>query len=40
VVGTAVNGLDAVTKFRQLMPDVMTLDLTMPRWMASSASST
>ena len=30
VVGTAVNGLDAVTKFKQLMPDVMTLDLTMP----------
>ena len=30
VVGTAVNGLDAVTKFKQLMPDVMTLDSTMP----------
>src|SRR6188768_352611 len=30
VVGTAVNGLDAVTEFKQLMPDVMTLDLTMP----------
>jgi two-component system chemotaxis response regulator CheY len=30
VVATAVNGLDAVTKFKQLMPDVMTLDLTMP----------
>ena len=30
VVGTAVNGLDAVTKFKQLLPDVMTLDLTMP----------
>jgi len=30
VVGTAVNGLDAVEKFKQLMPDVMTLDLTMP----------
>jgi two-component system chemotaxis response regulator CheY len=27
VVGTAV---DAVEKFKQLMPDVMTLDLTMP----------
>jgi two-component system chemotaxis response regulator CheY len=26
VVGTAVNGLDAVTKFKQLLPDVMTLD--------------
>ena len=25
-----MNGLDAVTKFKQLMPDVMTLDLTMP----------
>ena len=30
MVGTAVNGLDAVTKFKQLLPDVMTLDLTMP----------
>ena len=30
VVATAVNGLDAVEKFKQLMPDVMTLDLTMP----------
>jgi two-component system chemotaxis response regulator CheY len=30
VVGTAVNGLDALTKFKQLLPDVMTLDLTMP----------
>ena len=30
VVATAVNGLDAVEKFKQLLPDVMTLDLTMP----------
>jgi two-component system chemotaxis response regulator CheY len=30
VVATAVNGVDAVAKFKQLMPDVMTLDLTMP----------
>ena len=26
VVATAVNGLDAVEKFKQLLPDVMTLD--------------
>jgi two-component system chemotaxis response regulator CheY len=30
VVATAVNGVDAVAKFKQLLPDVMTLDLTMP----------
>jgi two-component system chemotaxis response regulator CheB len=30
VVGTAVNGEDALVKFRQLNPDVVTLDIQMP----------
>jgi two-component system, chemotaxis family, protein-glutamate methylesterase/glutaminase len=30
VVGTAVNGEDAITKFRELNPDVVTLDIQMP----------
>ena len=31
VVGTAVDGLDALTKVRDLRPDVVTLDVLMPR---------
>ncbi|WP_214827004.1 response regulator [Exiguobacterium sp. s26] len=30
VVGEAENGLDAVAKYRELMPDLVTLDITMP----------
>lgn len=30
VVGEAVNGVDAVEKYRELMPDVVTMDITMP----------
>ena len=30
VVGAAVNGADAVEKFQQWSPDVVTMDLTMP----------
>ncbi len=30
VAGEAVNGLDAVEKYRELQPDVVTMDITMP----------
>ena len=30
VVGEAANGLEAVARFREVHPDVMTLDITMP----------
>jgi len=30
VVGEAANGLEAVTQFKELRPDVTTLDITMP----------
>jgi two-component system, chemotaxis family, chemotaxis protein CheY len=30
VVGEAANGDDAVTKYQQLRPDAVTLDITMP----------
>jgi two-component system chemotaxis response regulator CheY len=30
VVGEAANGADAVTRFREVHPDVTTLDITMP----------
>lgn len=30
VVGTAVNGVDAVEKFKELRPNVVTMDITMP----------
>ncbi|MEM2904035.1 MAG: response regulator, partial [Candidatus Bathyarchaeia archaeon] len=31
VVGTAVNGVDALEKIRELSPDVVTLDVNMPK---------
>jgi len=31
VVGTAVNGIDALAKIEELKPDVITLDIEMPR---------
>jgi len=31
VVGTADNGIDAVAKYRDLEPDVVTLDIVMPQ---------
>ena len=31
IVGTAANGLDAVTMFEQLKPDLVTMDITMPK---------
>jgi two-component system, chemotaxis family, chemotaxis protein CheY len=30
VVGEAGNGIEAVSRFQELRPDVMTLDITMP----------
>jgi two-component system chemotaxis response regulator CheY len=30
IVGEAANGVEALTRFRELRPDVMTLDITMP----------
>ena len=30
VIGEAANGQEAVARFRELRPDVMTLDITMP----------
>jgi two-component system, chemotaxis family, chemotaxis protein CheY len=30
VVGEAVNGEDAVEKYKELLPDVVTMDITMP----------
>lgn len=30
VIGEAVNGGDAVEKYRELQPDVVTMDITMP----------
>lgn len=30
IVGTAVDGNDAVQKFKELRPDLITMDLTMP----------
>ena len=32
VVGTALNGLEAVEKFKECNPDVMLLDLMMPEY--------
>jgi two-component system chemotaxis response regulator CheY len=31
VVGSAANGVDAVEMFKKMDPDVVTMDLTMPR---------
>ena len=31
VVGTAENGLEAVTKYKELKPDLITLDIIMPQ---------
>ena len=30
VIGEAANGVEAVDRFKELAPDVMTLDITMP----------
>lgn len=30
IVGEAVDGQDAVEKFKELKPDIVTLDITMP----------
>lgn len=30
VVGEAVNGIDALTKYKELRPDLVTMDITMP----------
>ncbi|MGX6441656.1 response regulator [Neobacillus sp. K501] len=30
VAGEAVNGQDAIEKYKELMPDVVTMDITMP----------
>lgn len=30
VIGEAVNGKDAIAKYRELKPDIITLDITMP----------
>lgn len=31
VVGEAVDGVDAITKFKALQPDIVTMDITMPQ---------
>lgn len=31
VVGEAENGMDAIQKYKQLWPDIVTMDITMPR---------
>ena len=30
VIGEAINGKDAVSKFKELQPDITTMDITMP----------
>ncbi|MDF2557333.1 MAG: response regulator receiver protein [Bacillales bacterium] len=30
VVGEAVNGVDAIEKYKELQPDIVTMDITMP----------
>jgi two-component system, chemotaxis family, chemotaxis protein CheY len=30
IVGEAVNGIDALTKYKELKPDLVTMDITMP----------
>jgi len=30
VVGEAVNGFDAIEKYKELRPDIVTMDITMP----------
>ena len=30
IVGEAVNGIDAFTKYKELRPDIVTMDITMP----------
>ena len=30
IVGEAVNGIDALAKYKELRPDVVTMDITMP----------
>jgi two-component system chemotaxis response regulator CheY len=36
---TASNGMEAVEIFRQELPELVTMDLTMPKWMVLNASS-
>ena len=31
VIGTAEDGEDAITKYHQLQPDIVTMDITMPK---------
>lgn len=31
IVGEAENGVEAIKKYRQLWPDIVTMDITMPR---------
>ncbi|QOV11917.1 response regulator [Viridibacillus arvi] len=30
VIGEAINGMEAIEKYRELLPDVVTMDVTMP----------
>lgn len=30
IVGEAVNGIDALAKYKELQPDIVTMDITMP----------
>lgn len=37
VVGEAINGADAIEKYKELKPDLVTLDITMPEMDGISA---
>lgn len=37
VVGEAINGVDAIEKYKELKPDLVTLDITMPEMDGISA---
>lgn len=39
VAGEATNGLEALQQVKEIAPDLVLLDIEMPTWMASSASS-
>ena len=38
IVGEAANGLEAVEKYKELQPDIVTMDITMPKLDGISAA--